>query len=231
MTLLGGGFGPGSPSAGQDASIAYVTEQDFEAKVLRGELPVVVQFTAAWCQPCKQIAPEVAAFAKDMSGKVTVLKVDIDRSPMLTKQLRIQSVPTFMVFAGGRVADAHVGPAGRKQLQAMVEPVLPRQAGALKAVEVFQLQKKGGVIAVVDTRDAAAYNRAHLPQATHMPFDEIGDRIAELYMLPGQPVLYCRSGDKTKEFAQKMGEQGVELAFLEGGLLGWEAEGLPIERG
>lgn len=230
MTLLGGpsGFGP---QGGQDAAIPYVTEREFEASVLRSEVPVLVQFTAEWCGPCKQIAPEIALFAKEMTGKVSVVKVDIDRSQMLARQLRVQSVPTFMLFAGGRLADAHVGAVGRKELRAMVEPVLPRQAGALKAAEVAQLLAKGGVIAAVDTRDAAAYTRAHLPGATHIPFDEIGDRIAELYMLPGQPVLYCRGGDKTKEFAQKMGEQGVELAFLEGGLLAWESEGLPIERG
>jgi thioredoxin-like negative regulator of GroEL len=225
MTLLVGGAGT---QAGQeDATIATITERDFEATVLRSELPVLVQFTSARSQTCKQLAPEIAQFAKEMTGKLTLVKVDIDRSPMLVQQLRLQSVPTFMLFAGGRLADAIAGPAGRKELRAMVEPVLPRQAGALKAAEVSQLLKKGGVIAVVDTRDAAAFNRAHLPQATHMPFDEIGDRIAELYMLPGQPVLYCRGGDKTKEFTQKMGEQGVELAFL----LAWEAEGLPIERG
>jgi rhodanese-related sulfurtransferase len=50
-------------------------------------------------------------------------------------------------------------------------------------------------------------------------------------MLGGQPVLYCRSGDKTKELAATLGEQGVEVAFLEGGLLGWESDGLPIQRG
>ncbi len=49
-------------------------------------------------------------------------------------------------------------------------------------------------------------------------------------MMQGQPVLYCRSGDKTKELAQKLEEQGVPVAFLEGGLLGWESEGLPIQR-
>jgi thioredoxin-like negative regulator of GroEL len=229
MTLLGGptGFGP---KAGADTAIAYVTERDFEAAVLKSELPVLVQFTSERSRVCKQLAPQISEFAGEMSGKLTVLRVDIDRSPAMAQQLRIQSLPTFMVFAGGRLADGQAGPLGKKELRAMVDPFLPRQAGALKAPEVAQLLTKGAV-AVVDTRDAAAFGRAHLPKATNIPFDELGDRIAEMYMLAGQPVLYCRSGEKTKEFAQKMGEQGVELAFLEGGMLAWEADGLPIERG
>ena len=84
--------------------------------------------------------------------------------------------------------------------------------------------------AAFDVRDEAAYNRAHLPGAKSLPFEEIEGRLAELYMLPGQPALYDRSGDKTKELAQKMEEQGTPVAFLEGGILAWEAEGLPVER-
>ena len=112
----------------------------------------------------------------------------------------------------------------------MVEPFLPRQAGALKVPEVAQLLQKGA-IAMVDTRDAGAFGRAHLPKATHIPLEEVKGRIAELYMLPGQPVLYCRSGDKTKELVAELAAEGVEAAFMEGGLLAWEAEGLPIQRG
>jgi thioredoxin-like negative regulator of GroEL len=229
MTILGGPTGFGAMNAAA-VEIPTITEREFEAQVLRSELPVLVHFTSARSPVCKQVAPEIVAFAKEVSGKVSIVKVDIARSPYLVRQLQIQGVPTFMLFAAGRVADAVSGPVTLKSLRAMVEPVLPRQAGALKAVEVAQLITKG-VIAVVDTRDAAAFARAHLPKATHMALEELGDRIAELYMLPGQPVLYCRSGEKTKELAQKMGEQGVELAFLEGGLLAWESEGLPIERG
>ena len=68
------------------------------------------------------------------------------------------------------------------------------------------------------------------PGAKSMPLEEIEGRLAELYMLPGQPVLYDRSGDKVKDLAEKMAESGSPVAFLEGGLLGWEAEGLPVER-
>lgn len=235
MHIFGGAKGKAAPRAGggggaqESGAIAYVTERDFEQVVLLAETPVLVQFTADWCQPCKTIAPEVEAFAAEMEGKLRVVKVDIDKSQMLARQLRIQSVPTFMLFAEQRLADAQVGALGKKQLRAMVEPFLPRSAGALKARELAELIKQGAVTPV-DVRDAAAYGRAHLPGAKSLPIEEIEGRLAELYMLPGQPALYDRSGDKTKELAQKMEEQGTPVAFLEGGILAWEAEGLPIER-
>jgi thioredoxin 1/putative thioredoxin len=111
----------------------------------------------------------------------------------------------------------------------MVEPSLPRAAGALKARELAELIKQGAVVPV-DVRDAAAYARAHLPGAKSMPLEELESRLAELYMLPGQPALYDRSGEKTKELVERMADQGTPVAFLEGGILSWEAEGLPIER-
>jgi thioredoxin 1/putative thioredoxin len=161
---------------------------------------------------------------------VKVVKIDIDKSPIIAQQLRIQSVPSFMVVAEGRIQDAVVGAIRKKKMQELVEPFLPRAAGALKPAELAQLIAQGAVTPI-DGRDKAAYGRAHLPNAVSMPLEEIESRLAELHMLAGQPVLYCRSGDKTKEMSEKLAEQGMPVAFLEGGLLAWEAEGLPIERG
>jgi len=227
-----GGLPRSAPQSSKKSTdgIPTITEQTFEQEVLRPELPVLLEFSAEWCQPCKQIAPEVAAFAREMEGKVIVRKVDIDRSPLLARELRIQSVPTFMVFAQGRPVDAVVGAIGKKKLREMVDPFLPRAEGALKALELAQLVREGRVVPV-DTRDAAAFGRAHLPTARHMALEEIETRLAELHMMPAQPVLYCRSGDKTKTMAEKLAVEGVPVMFLEGGLLAWESEGLPIERG
>lgn len=230
--IIGGNLGGGAnrpPARGDASEIVNVTEREFEAEVLRSETAVLIEFSAEWCQPCKVIAPEVEALARELKGKVKVVKVDVDKAPMIAQQLRVQSVPTFMVFARGRIVDAQVGALRKKQLQAMVEPHLPRAEGALKAPELAQLIGAGAV-APIDTRDAAAFARAHIPGAKHMALEEIESRLAELYMFAGRPVLYCRSGDKSKELAARLTEQGVPVAFLEGGLLAWESDGFPIER-
>jgi len=230
MALLSGSGGR-TPAKGPAPApgIPMVTEKEFEREVIRSELPVLIEFTADWCAPCKQIAPDVAAFAEDMRGKVKVVKVDIDKAPLLARELRVQSVPTFMVFAEQRIVDVQVGAIRKKQMLAMVDPFLPRAEGAIKPAELAELIRQGVVVAV-DTRDAAAFGRAHIPGATNMPIEGIEGRLAELHMLPARPVLYCRAGDKTKEVAARLAEQGLPVAFLEGGLLGWESEGRPIEK-
>jgi thioredoxin 1/putative thioredoxin len=208
--------------------LPVVAEQDFEPEVLRSQLPVLVDFFADWCQPCKITSPEVEALGRELEGKLKVVKVDIDRSPRLAQLLRIQSVPTFMVFAGGRPVAAEQGTVRRDRLRAMVEPFLPRAEGAVSPRELAQLVAQRQVVPV-DTRDAASFARAHLPRATHMPLGEVDSRLAELAML-GMPVLYCRTGSDTKLLAERLGRDGIPAAFLEGGLLAWEAENLPVER-
>jgi thioredoxin 1/putative thioredoxin len=209
-------------------ALKVVAEQEFEAEVLRSELPVLVDFFADWCQPCKVAAPEVEAVAAELEGKAKVVKVDIDRSQRLATMLRIQSVPTFMVFYQGRPVAAEQGAVKRARLRALLDPFLPRAQGAVRAPELAEALKQPGV-AAVDTRDAHSFGRAHIPGAAHMALEEIEGRLAELHML-GTPILYCRTGDKSKALSEKLAAEGVPVGFLEGGFLAWEAEGLPVER-
>jgi thioredoxin len=210
-------------------AVPFVSEQEFEKEILRSELPVLIDFTASWCAPCKTVAPEVDAVARELEGKAKVVKVDIDKSKRVAASLRIQAVPTFMVFHRGRPVAAEQGVLKRAQLRDMLEPFLPRAEGSIRAPELAQLVQQGQVTPV-DTRDAAVFGRARIPSAVNIPLDEIQGRLAELHMMGGAPVLYCRSGDKSKILAQKLAEEGVPVAFLEGGFLAWEAEALPIER-
>jgi|HubBroStandDraft_4_1064222.scaffolds.fasta_scaffold146027_2 thioredoxin len=228
MAILGGVRAKGTKDDG--SGIPTITEREFEREVLASEVPVLIEFTADWCAPCKQIAPDVEAFANEMRGKAKVVKIDIDRAPALARELRVQSVPTFMVFAQQRICDVAVGAIRKAKMLEMIDPFLPRAEGAIKSVELAELMKDGVALAV-DTRDKGAFTRAHLPGAVHMPLEEIEGRLAELHMLPARPVVYCRSGDKTKELADRLNQQGLPVAFLEGGILAWESERLPIERG
>jgi thioredoxin-like negative regulator of GroEL len=210
-------------------AIPLINEASFAAEVLQSELPVLLDFCTERSTACKQIEPEVEAVARDLEGKAKVFKVDIERSPVLARELRIQSVPTFMVVAQGRVVDAKAGGLRRAQLRAMLDPFLPRAEGAITVAELDALVREGRIVPV-DVREAPVYARAHLPDAVNLPEAEIEGRLAELHMLPGEPVLYCRSGDRSKELAGRLAEQGMPVAYLEGGLLGWEAEGKALVR-
>lgn len=215
-------------SLGAPISIPLLTEANFQQEVLGTDLPVVVDFMASWCGPCKTMAPEFEAAAAELAGRAKFVKVDIDQSRGLAQKLRIQSVPTTMVFVGGRLANAKAGAMRRNQIRELVEPFLPHAEGAITAAEAAEMLKRGQIV-MVDTREAQVYQRRHIPGATHIPLEEIPTRLAELHMLPAPAVLYCRSGDKTKGLSDEMTQQGLTLPFLEGGMLAWESDGFPTE--
>jgi thioredoxin len=211
--------------------LTTVNEQTFERDVINSELPVLIEFGAAWCAPCKQIEPELVALKHELEGKAKIVKVDIDASPMLAQEFQIKSVPSFAVIHQGRVAATPVaGARGRAQLRAMLEPFLPRSEAAIRIEEFLKLAQTGRVVAV-DTRDVHSYGRAHMPGAIHLPLEELEAKIDTLAATGRVPVVYCRSGLLTKTVAEKLSEQGYPIGFLEGGFLAWELAGQPIERG
>ena len=210
-------------------TIPVVEERDFEREVLRSELPVLVDFYADWSAPCKTMEPEVVAIAQELAGKAKVVKVNADRARAIAQRLQIRSLPTSMVFHKGRIGAVEAGPLRRAQLREMIEPFLPRSEGAIRPAEAAQLLSQRQIV-FVDTRDAAVFARAHLPTAVNIPLDQVPGRLAELHMLPAEPVLYCRAGDLTKDLAARLAGEGAPVAFLEGGVLGWEAQGFPVER-
>lgn len=86
-----------------------VASIEFESEVLKSEVPVVVDFFATWCGPCKMIAPTLEEISGEMTGKAKVIKVDIDSSGDLATAYNVRSVPTLMFFKNGEVADKIVG--------------------------------------------------------------------------------------------------------------------------
>src|SRR5690349_7047154 len=209
--------------------LQQVTEQDFETEVLVSEVPVLVEFGATWCGPCKVVEPELQALAREYAGRAKVVSVDIDQSPFLARQLGIQSVPTFLVFHQGRPVSGKAGALKKAQLAELLEPLLPRPAGALKPKEVAQLARQGH-ITLVDTRPPEVYARAHIQRAINIPRAELEARIEELLNLPTPPVLYCRTGADSKAAAAELAAQGTPVSFLDGGVLGWEGDGFSLER-
>lgn len=86
-----------------------MTDADFQAQVLQAEQPVLVDFWAAWCAPCRMIAPVVDELQKELGDKVRILKMDIDANPQTPMKLGILSIPTLIIFKDGRPADRMIG--------------------------------------------------------------------------------------------------------------------------
>lgn len=106
------------------AEITDVTDATFEGEVLQSETPVLVDFWAEWCAPCRAIAPIVKEIADDNSGKLKVVKVNIDESPQTPGTYGIRSIPTVLVFKGGQVVSQLTGARPKGDFQELVDGVL-----------------------------------------------------------------------------------------------------------
>jgi thioredoxin 1 len=93
-----------------------VDKNNFQADVLNAKEPVVVDFWAEWCGPCKMIGPSLEEIANELGGKVKIAKLNIDENPELAAQFGVRSIPTLMIFKGGEVADMKVGAAPKTAL-------------------------------------------------------------------------------------------------------------------
>lgn len=207
-----------------------VSDATFEDEVLRSDLPVLIDLYADWCQPCKQLSPIVEEVAQELEGKLKVVKIDVDRSPGVAQAFRVQSIPTLVVISGGQVAGAQQGVVPKQTILDMVKPLLPADAKQVDPEALAQLLAQKRALPV-DIRDAGSFGRYRIPGAVNVPEGELLERASELAPSDGRVrVLYGRSTDEAKEAADKLGEAGVSVAFLEGGFLHWEADGLEVER-
>lgn len=101
-----------------------VNDLNFESEVLKSEIPVLIDFSATWCQPCRAIAPLVDQLAGEYEGKVKVTAVDIDESPGMAQKYGIRGVPTLVMVKGGQVVGQQVGAVPKVKIAALIDAAL-----------------------------------------------------------------------------------------------------------
>jgi len=106
------------------ADVAEVTDSNFQAEVIESEIPVLVDFWAPWCGPCRMVAPVVEEIAAERGDQLKVVKLNIDENQNTAVQFNVLSIPTLMVFRNGEVAKTVVGAYPKRKLDAELEPVL-----------------------------------------------------------------------------------------------------------
>jgi len=106
------------------ADVLQVNDDTFEAEVEKSDLPVLVDFWAPWCGPCRMVAPVVEAIAGKYAGKVKVVKVNVDDSPASATKFGIRSIPTLAILKGGQVQDQIIGAVGEDALSEAIDKVL-----------------------------------------------------------------------------------------------------------
>ena len=102
-------------------TIQHVTDASFEKEVLKSEAPVLVDYWAEWCGPCKMIAPILDEVARDYDGKLRIVKVNVDENQSVPSKYGIRGIPTLMLFRGGEVVETKVGALSKSQLTQLLD--------------------------------------------------------------------------------------------------------------
>ena len=121
MTVQNPYRGQGNPMSD---SVINVTDISFEEEVLNSEMPVIVDYWAEWCGPCKMIAPILDEVANEYKGKLTVAKINIDENQATPQKYAVRGIPTLMIFKNGEVAGTKVGAVSKSQLSAFIDSVV-----------------------------------------------------------------------------------------------------------
>lgn len=105
-------------------SVNEIMDSVFDAEVLKSEIPVLVDFWAPWCGPCKALSPVIEEISEEYKGKVKVSKINVDENPETTMKFRIRSIPTLIAFKDGEVSDQIVGAVAKSEIEKILDKTL-----------------------------------------------------------------------------------------------------------
>ena len=104
--------------------LLHITDETFQKEVLESELPVLVDFWAPWCGPCRMLGPVIEELAQDYDGRALVAKLNTDENPVTASQYRIQSIPTMLLFKNGQLTGQLVGAQPKQEIERQIQPLL-----------------------------------------------------------------------------------------------------------
>ncbi|MGF1508964.1 MAG: thioredoxin [Myxococcota bacterium] len=194
-------------------------DDDFRTKVLESKLPVLVDFWAAWCAPCRQVAPVLEDLSEAFEGRLQVVKVDVDRAPMVAQTYRVQSIPTLMIFKDGTPIQAAQGALPKDVLEKFIEQTLPEFAPPSIEVKDLVQRMASGNVTVVDLRPKNDFSRGHILGSIQADPEDWTDHLSKENLL----VLVDRDGRTATDLARDT--EGV--VALSGGILEWQITGQP----